>query len=146
MTNATIGGIDFKDVICFQTRIMMGHQYSCVIKATNKKDIIVACLRMGWNDAFRHTSKNVIDKTTNKSVLETKSAKKQNFISEEILSNECLYGAFCDFAKAQSTNDKIKAVDSRMDALKGLFRNYKEVKGEKQVCFGHFQKMFKMAI
>lgn len=146
MTNEEIGGIGFKDVICFQTRIMMGHQYRYVIKAINKKEILIACLRMGWNDAFRHTSKNIIDKTTGKSVLETKLISNNNFISEKILGDDRLYDTFYNFAKAESTEAKIEAVKSRMSDLKDLFKDYKEVEGEKQVCFGHFQKMFNMAI
>ncbi len=150
MVNETIGGISFADVICYQTHLILGYQYEDVIRAHNKKGIIIACLRMGWDDAFRHTSKNVIDKETNKSVLETEAAKSpwrnECFINEAILSDERLYSTFCAFAKAKYANEKIQAVTSRMDDLKELIGKYKEVEGEKQVCFGHIQKMFNMAI
>ena len=72
MNNYNIGGVQLKDVITFQTQIMMGTQFTRVKNAKNANDIIIACLRLGWNDAFRHTSENV--KEGNKTVLELKSA------------------------------------------------------------------------
>ena len=58
--------ISYADSIKFQVKIMMGAQYGRIL-ATNslqdidkqKDEIIIACLRMGWNDAFRHVSRNV---------------------------------------------------------------------------------------
>ena len=72
-------GVEISDVIVFQTRLMMGVQFERLIAAKvkqgdeKKREVLIACLRLGWNDAFRHTSKNVMDGT--KSVLEKESAK-----------------------------------------------------------------------
>ena len=53
------GGITLDEVIVFQTQIMMGAQFGRIKKKkAMQEDIIIACLRMGWNDAFRHTSEN----------------------------------------------------------------------------------------
>ena len=56
----SFGGITLSDVIIFQTQIMMGAQFGRIKNPdASQNDILVACLRMGWNDAFRHTSENV---------------------------------------------------------------------------------------
>ena len=67
MDTKTYGGVTAKDVIVFQTKIMMGAQFGRIVWAREHKsaslgnrqnEILVACLRIGWNDAFRHTSEN----------------------------------------------------------------------------------------
>ena len=154
-----IGGVEFKDVISFQTRVMFGAQFGRVTHAKKQKDIIIACLRVGWNDAFRHTSENVIAKATKqskktKSVLELKNEEWKkthkndydDFICCEILNSEVLLGVFEGFAKAPSTDEKIKAIQSKEEGLKELFKPYKQTEGEKRLCFGHFQKMFNIAL
>ena len=96
-------GVEISDVIVFQTRLMMGVQFERLIAAKvkqgdeKKREVLIACLRLGWNDAFRHTSKNVMDGT--KSVLEKESAKynkehKQeydDYICGKILEDEKFY-------------------------------------------------------
>lgn len=65
MDTKTYGGVTAKDVIVFQTKIMMGAQFGRIVWAREHKEInlensqneiLAACLRIGWNDAFRHTS------------------------------------------------------------------------------------------
>ncbi|MBR2966796.1 MAG: hypothetical protein IKC52_04950 [Clostridia bacterium] len=67
MDVGTYGGVGAKEVIIFLTRIMMGAQFGRIVWAREHKaedlancqnEILVACLRIGWNDAFRHTSEN----------------------------------------------------------------------------------------
>lgn len=154
-TIQSIGGIELKDVISFQTKLMMGSQFGRVIEAQDKKDIIIACLRMGWNDAFRHTSKNIAEKNEkNKSILEIKLAEWQkthkedydDFICDNILNREILLNVFYDFAKAKETDVKVKVIVDKFFSLQKLFEPYKELDGDKQLCFGHFQKMFNMAL
>ena len=61
------GGITLDEVIVFQTQIMMGAQFGRIKKEKAlQEDIIIACLRMGWNDAFRHTSENTKKEEHNK--------------------------------------------------------------------------------
>jgi hypothetical protein len=67
MDTKTYGGVTAKDVIVFQTKIMMGAQFGRIVWAREQEsenignrqnEILIACLRIGWNDAFRHTSEN----------------------------------------------------------------------------------------
>ena len=55
------GGITLAHVLAFQIRIMMGNQYERLVEGMRtgcKVQPVIACLRLGWNDAFRHTSEN----------------------------------------------------------------------------------------
>ena len=62
MAEYNLGGITVKEAVTFQTQIMLGSQFGRVAnKNATAEDIMIACLRMGWNDAFRHTSENVKD-------------------------------------------------------------------------------------
>ena len=67
MDTKSYGGVTAKEVIGFQTKIMMGAQFGRIVWAREHKakniensqnEILIACLRIGWNDAFRHTSEN----------------------------------------------------------------------------------------
>lgn len=148
------GGITLDEVIVFQTQLMMGAQFGRIKreKAT-QADIIIACLRVGWNDAFRHTSKNVTEQNK-KSVLaneltEWKKEHKEDYddyICDNILSHETLLDVFYNFVKAEKTEDKVLAIEGEFSGLRELFKPYKELDGNKQLCFGHFQKMFNIAI
>lgn len=151
MNNYNIGGVQLKDVIAFQTQIMMGSQFARVKKAENKKDIIIACLRMGWNDAFRHTSKNV--KEGNQTVLEIESAswdkerheKYDDYICS-VLGQEQFLDIFLKYARANGTKNKIDVIEKGFETLKEQLKHIKETSGDKQLCFGHFQKMFNIAL
>ena len=151
MNNYNIGGVQLKDVITFQTQIMMGSQFARVKKAENKKDIIIACLRMGWNDAFRHTSKNV--KEGNQTVLEIESAswdkerheKYDDYICS-VLGQEQFLDIFLKYARANGTKNKIDVIEKGFETLKEQLKHIKETSGDKQLCFGHFQKMFNIAL
>ena len=55
------GGVTLEHVLAFQIRIMMGNQYARLVEGMrigSKVEPVIACLRLGWNDAFRHTSEN----------------------------------------------------------------------------------------
>lgn len=151
MNNYNIGGVQLKDVITFQTQIMMGTQFTRVKNAKNANDIIIACLRLGWNDAFRHTSENV--KEGNKTVLELKSAswnqehreKYDDYICS-ILGEKAFLDIFLNYAKANSTKKKIGVIVDNLKTLKNQLKNIKNTEGDKQLCFGHYQKMFNIAL
>ena len=62
MDTKTYGGVTAKDVIVFQTKIMMGAQFGRIVWAREhvsaplcdrQNTILIACLRIGWNDAFK---------------------------------------------------------------------------------------------
>ena len=151
MNQQNLGGIRLKEVITFQTQIMMGAQFGRVM-SKEPEEIIIACLRMGWNDAFRHTSKN--KKNGEKSVLEegeTKWRQKHevphdDYICGNILNQDPVRKAFRDFALAGSTEAKVNTIKSHYPELELLFGQYKETTGKQKLCFGHFQKMFNIAI
>ena len=149
MEKETIGGVSLKDVIAFQTRILFGNQYGRIMKEdSTQDDLLIACLRIGWNDAFRHVSVN--KKDGNESVLEKKSKEwKKNhkgewedYISDIILKGKVL-GFFQKYAETNSTDEKIQVIQDALDndEFKNVFLSVKE-----SVCFGHIQKLFNMAI
>ncbi len=154
MAEQNLGGITMKEVITFQTQVMMGAQFGRIAsKQATKEDLLIACLRMGWNDAFRHTSKNTTK--DNVVVLEQEESLWRNdghkephddFICSDILNKPVLLNTFVEFASATSTEDKVKIVESNYAALENHFAPYKEITGDKRLCFGHFQKMFNIAI
>lgn len=146
----TIGGISFNDVIAFQTKIMMGVQFGRVMKAKQNRDskeLIIACLRMGWNDAFRHVSRNT---QKAKSLIDNyrKESKEtyDDYICEHILSSETVLYVFNAFALAKTGKARIFAVDENFEQLKEVFKDIKMIEGDKKLCFGHFQKMFNIAL
>lgn len=150
-TNEIIGGIEFKHVIIFQTQVMMGAQFKRIKNANDGDDITVACLRLGWNDAFRHTSENI--KNDDKIVLDVKSAEWNREHKEpyddyicNVLGNKTVLNIFYNYAIAENAKEKEKAVTDRFDELKAVFGEIKKLDGNRQLCFGHFQKMFNIAI
>ena len=148
--NEIIGGIEFKHVIIFQTQVMMGSQFKRIKNANNGDDIVIACLRLGWNDAFRHTSENI--KQGDKTVLDVRSADWNKGHNEpddyicSILKQEPILEIFKNYAKAKTVNEKVAAVINRFEELKDIFGQVKKLDGNRQLCFGHFQKMFNIAI
>lgn len=157
------GGITLDEVIVFQTQIMMGAQFGRIKKEkAMQEDIIIACLRMGWNDAFRHTSENTKKEEHNKkkkdcpSILELSEkewrTKKEHFedyddfICGNILNQKIVLDTFKGFVCSQKTAAKIDCINNNFTGLKTLFQKYKNTDGDKQLCFGHFQKMFNIAI
>lgn len=157
MNKQSFGGITKKEVVVFQTQIMMGSQFGRIKKAQNIEDIIIACLRIGWNDAFRHTSEN--KKKEGYSILEEEEKKwrkqkngKEKLHEEEYDDFICgniineIVDVFVYYACSTSTDGKIKVVGQGFERLTEIFSKYKETEGKYQLCFGHFQKMFNMAL
>lgn len=132
------GGIEFKHIWKFQIKIMMGNQYSKCVNATSQKDIIVACLRLGWNDAFRHTSKNIDGLKENQ--------------KESIIVDICEKTSenFKKYAEKDTTEEKYNYINNCL-ADENFKKNFNRIKvvaqGEdKALCLGHIQKMFNMAL
>ena len=134
------GGITFAHVLNFQIRIMLGdQQYQRCMKARKQKEILVACLRLGWNDAFRHTSKNQDG---------IKESEKETIILKVC---ESVIDEFCEYAKKTTTKDRIQYIEMLFSSnkFKQKFEKIKvidELQSDKALCFGHIQKMFNMAI
>lgn len=132
------GGITFKHVWDFQLRIMMGNQYFNCKNASTQEDIIVACLRLGWNDAFRHTSKNIdgIDEKNKEKTI------------AEICKN--ITDRFIKYAEQATTEERHDYINGCLndDKFKNEFAKIKvtDSGADKTLCFGHIQKMFSMAL
>lgn len=132
------GGITFKHVWDFHLRIMMGNQYTKCKEATTQKEIIVACLRLGWNDAFRHTSKNIegIDEKSKEKTI------------AEICKN--ISDRFIKYAEKTTTEERHEYINECLNdnEFKNEFAKIKvtDFGADKTLCFGHIQKMFSMAL
>ncbi len=173
------GGVTAKNVIVFQTKIMMGVQFGRIVwarehktedKNNSQNEILIACLRIGWNDAFRHTSKNedgINDTKVSKGEISTykrkdkykmpllkvlrKKIKKEDvpsdfddYFSDRVISTKEFLDVFKAYAK--SPTDKEQIIDSNWGVIKDCFRGIKKLDGDKRLSFGHIQKMFNIAI
>ena len=163
LENNNIGGVSLADIIKFQIRIMFGAQYGRIEKAKNEKtkdDLIIACLRMGWNDAFRHVTKNLDTveadiKNHDSQKYELKDEfylKRKRIISHKegrkeyddyyssILNCETILSTFKKYASAETTDEKCDIIINNIDPLNDEFQKVKET-----ICFGHIQKLFNIA-
>ena len=167
-----IGGITTKDVLNFQIKIMMGSQYDRVVSAKDEKDVIIACLRMAWNDAFRHVSKNRYKndqeliqvlygndlKTARQNAAKDLNLSKEKlddptivseYICQKILADDVVYNTFLSYAKSETSEKKAEVVVDAMKnkQLRQKFAAIKDIENsEYPLCFGHFQKLFNMAM
>lgn len=163
-----IGGVTIKDVIKFQTRIMFGAQYGRIEYAKKNNDqaaLILACLRIGWNDAFRHVTNNKesVDKNI-KDYLRCDNELKDEFCLKygkvsyktgrkkyddyysSILEgnkedNKNIMSIFKEYASAKTTDDKCQIIQNNLSEINESFAIVKE-----KVLFGHIQKLFNIAI
>ena len=147
----SFGGIDYGHICSYQIKCMMANQYKEFVSAienysnkNNVDEIIVTCLRLGWNDAFRHVSENT---TFFKSQNDTKKA--------QMIINVCI-SIVDDFKKYMlltTTQARVQYIDGLFQNNNSSFRNkFSSVKvinplqSDKALCFGHIQKMFNMAV
>lgn len=152
--NENIGGVELKHVITFQTQLMMGAQFGRIIEAKKKAkeegakdeirdELLVACLRMGWNDAFRHTSENVanLEEEIKKHNKDSKAEYDDYFCT--ILKNDDLLTIFHNYACDESKADYLVSKCNELDEIIG---KVKLTNGNHALCFGHYQKMFNIAL
>lgn len=158
-----IGGISLSHVIQFQTRIMFGNQYRRIEHAKHKEnpqnELLIACLRMGWNDAFRHVGKNlpsvgkkIQDYNATKYELEDEFQVKRNKIAHKtgrwayddyyctILNSEIL-DIFVKYASLETTESRCDLIKNSIEKLNTAFEQVKE-----RISFGHIQKLFNIAV
>lgn len=166
-----ISGIEFKHVIMFQTQVMMGNQFGRIIWAREqskggikdnlKDEILVACLRMGWNDAFRHVSlnqkekENDIAKYGGNDLYKDENGKKADFDDYYCKIIKEIIDVFKEYAIKKYTADKCERIYSNFEKLEEnigeVKKTEKDVKDDpklqnKALCFGHIQKMFNIAL
>lgn len=177
MDHRSYGGVTAKDVIGFQTKIMMGAQFGRIVWAREHKkinlensqnEILVACLRIGWNDAFRHTSENeagINNTKGSKGAVSTyvkkykipllklsrgKIAKRDigadfdDYFSDRVISKKDFLDIFKEYAASPANKEKI--IDSHWTTIETLFKGVKKLSGSKALSLGHIQKMFNIAI
>ena len=137
------GGIDFEHVWAFQIKCMMANQYDRLIEAIakNNPDLIIAvCLRLGWNDAFKHVSEN-IDDYNNLSDDDKSTAVQTACIA--------LVDNFKEYAQKKSTMERYNLIDDWLErkTLNSIFSPIKNVASATYpLCLGHIQKMFNIAM
>ncbi len=139
------GGVTLEHVLAFQIRIMMGNQYDKLVEGMRKGsevEPVVACLRLGWNDAFRHTSEN----TANANSM-TDNEKQREM--EKICNKLCR--EFCEYTRLDSTEARHEYIHKLMDDPEFVkqFASFKVTetnKSKKALSFGHIQKMFNIAV
>ena len=177
------GGVGAKEVIVFQTKIMMGAQFGRILWARDhasdclaegQDEMLMACLRMGWNDAFRHTSKNEkgvndekIGLLTIKGEVSTYQKKDKykkskfkllrgkiksvlaagefdDFFTDQVLSQKEFLDIFKEYASTQGPKDAV--ITSNFPQLQRCFAGVKKLTGKQALSFGHIQKLFNIAI
>lgn len=137
------GGVTLEHVLAFQIRIMMGNQYGKLVEGMRtgcKVQPVIACLRLGWNDAFRHTSENT--DAANKLSDKEKQQRMERICDQ--LTNE-----FGEYTRLQSTEERHAYIHEKMEDPEFLkkFASFKVVEGsDKALSFGHIQKMFNIAV
>lgn len=167
------GGVTLAHVIQFQTRILFGAQYGRIElakKGSNDEQLIIACLRMGWNDAFRHVTENQADVEDakekhlkkNRAELTDEFCVKYGKVAykngnksyddyySSIVSDKRLLKAFRKYASAETTDEKCAAITNNLDDLFGALKKAKKIDNcdnpAHNLCFGHIQKMFNIAV
>lgn len=140
--------IDRKATDRFLIRLMLGSQYNKVLNATDEKAIFLACLRSAWGDAFRHVSKNKWKNDKEKAEIVRSlpidykgsvDARLDEYICKLLEDN--VYDVFIRFVEETTTKEKAILLNAKTNFLSDAFSKIKE-----PLHFGHFQKLFNMAV
>ena len=137
------GCVGFEQVWKFQIECMMSHQFVPLVQAIYKRDeenVIISCLRLGWNDAFKHVSENTA------AYKALSSQDKETKVKEAC---KKLVDYFKNYAIETNYNDRFKKLDSFIKSSKfvDIFKDIKEVSSiDYPLCLGHIQKMFNIAM
>jgi hypothetical protein len=130
-----IGGIEQNEVIVYLFKIMFGRHFENYMakpireKSINEEMIIKGCLRLAWNDAFRHTSINTES-------FNQKLEKEKDETIDGVLSELVDW-----FRKYADSNTCIKNIYNDSPLITDL----KDIK-ETEITLGHTQKLFNMAV
>lgn len=136
------GGVNFEHVFAFQIKCMMAGQYHKLVNAKKPDDIIIACLRLGWVDAFRQTSRNT-EKFNCK-----KDAEKSPII-DAVCGATTMVNGFKEYASKTSTEERVKCINALLGNTEFTdnIAQVKDISNAKfPLCLGHIQKMYNMAI
>lgn len=137
------GEIKFEHVWAFQIKCMIANQYDRLIEAIAQNDtdlIIAVCLRLGWNDAFKHVSENIDD--YNKLSDDDKSTAVQTACN-------ALVDKFKEYAQKETTQERYNLIVGWIEHrdLNSIFSPIKNVASTTYpLCLGHIQKMLNIAM
>ena len=165
------GGIDFTHAWTFQIKCMMANQYARLVQALHVEsadDVIAVCLRLGWNDAFKHVSENVPDadmlsECDKNGWLDMFAGRKKKVTpgmsgfkiidteKDELAYRICktLVEDFKKYAVLTNAANRAAYIHTCVEKsdFKDKFTPYKKISSSKHpLCFGHVQKMFNMAM
>jgi len=156
-----IGGIEFNNIVIFQTQLMMGAQYQKLKDAQKKskesyddacKILVQACLRLAWNDAFRHVTENQdgLEKRFKRNGDLNNYKNLDTYIYDTILSDDIVINTFTKYINTKTTDGKVGVLSNANTDLVKIFGRVKVVDEKKSpkkaLCFGHFQKLYNMAV
>ena len=137
------GGVNFEQVWKFQIQCMMSHQFGPLVQAIGKRskdDVIVSCLRLGWNDAFKHVSENA---PSFKALSDSGKNEEVNKACHELVKY------FEQYATKKNYTDRFHNLQAMIadPTFKTIFDGIKEVDSKKYpLCLGHIQKMFNITM
>ena len=126
MINKNIGGIERSHIIKFLFRVLATQHYNLIINALNDEDIIIACLRIAWNDAFRHVSKNQPNAKKKQDFKAMHNKDVNEYIVNCILRNEIVLNSFLNYCRANTPAKKVLSLEN--DINNGLLRCFEDVK------------------
>lgn len=138
------GCVGFEQVWKFQIECMMSHQFVPLVKAISKgsrDEVIVSCLRLGWNDAFKHVSEN-----TARYKKDLSNKDKESEVNEACVK---LVEYFERYAMETNYTDRYTNLDRliKSSMFVDIFKDIKEVSSKNYpLCLGHIQKMFNIAM
>lgn len=154
------GGITFEHVWAYQIKCMMANQYKVLIEAIEAGDvdgIIAVCLRLGWNDAFKHISTNHTDidiinnyKNANIGTVFDNANTINDDRRDKVIFDICkqLVPYYDAYLSCGDTQNRLKNMNGLMlnPRFCDLIGIYKDIKSAAHpLCIGHIQKMFNMA-
>lgn len=118
------------NVLKFLFRVTLGDEFEKVKNQQSEDEIILSCLCLGWNDAFRRTLKN-------KDGVKIERKDKVKIITD----NKCIE-RFREYASATTSVDKATILEEICDDMAGDISKYKEGK----FTIGLAQKIFNIAV
>ncbi len=116
----------------FLLRVTFAGEYARIKEAADEGTVILSCLRLACNDAFRRVTQNVEGSKTS---LET------------AVRDERLRQCFDQYASLKTPQEHADYLLAQEETLQQVFAGCKVVDdSSRALCFGHYQKLFNMAV
>lgn len=130
MKNDSVCGVEKKDVLNFFLKVTFRNQWVKISDAKDAKGVAIACLRLGFADAFGRTTKNRTEPETT---------------LDKLAEDKEVLNTFREYVKANDTQKRVEVIQQHKNKLNEIFGKVKDNE-EKPLCFGHYQKLFNMAV